>query len=257
MSWRAGLFLLNRNTVFNDDILQKVWSEITVTEIFETRRKAKAQNARAFGHIYPVPQITAEVRACLSKLAEMFQKIDQDGYVRLSRWNQLEIARCLWRYLEPRTSKYQPYQPLLQQLNNHLLAAANIASEISKLPICSDDEDLYLCGIAEMQDELRDHARFVRHGLLKKRGVGAPSRKAKRLIVVNELARIYRSAGGRVTAAWDDDGKSIKGDFANFLVKVWEVLPPRARPPTSVTFTRLAREVDPKLKGQENTVSAT
>lgn len=229
-----------------DRDLKDLWAEIAANQIVEWYFNPD----RRSGPFNPdsMPGISADIRSTLDKLGGLFGTINNDGDVRLSRSNELEIIRHLWKYLAVPPSRYLSLQPALRQLHGHLVAAANLMSNISDTS-CPADE--YVAWVAGLEDTLRDHARLVRYELLEKGKVGAPLLKGKRLSLVNGLAGVYRSAGGRATTSWDDDGKSVKGGFANFLVRVWDVLPPHTRPPTAATFARLAKQVDPKLRGKK------
>ena len=184
-----------------DRDLKKLWAEIAANHLREWYLNPnRSQSFSPDG----MPAISAGVRSTLDKLGELFERINNDGDVQLSRANELEITRHLWKYLAAAPSKYLALEPKFRQLRAHLIGAANIMSDISDSS-CPADE--YLGCIVGLEDELRDQARLVSYEIPRKRKVGAPSVRAKRSTLVDGLARLYRSAGGSVTTTCGEDGK--------------------------------------------------
>lgn len=249
---------------FDDQALINLWDEIVDSDlnkfIAEFRDWAsageKADASRVDDKprgvcVGPTPAISDDVRSCLAKLPQLFQKIAEDNHVHLSRGCQLEIARSLWLYLMHLPSpKYEQHQSLLTLVARHQRMIAVIRSELSQMPVDGPAGE-YLDLIDGEEDELSEIADIVRMEMPKKSKVGHPHTTRKRLSLIDALARAYRSAGGRVSAAWDDDGKTLKGGFPTFLTRIWEVLPSHARPPTARTFARLAKKLDPSLRGKK------
>jgi hypothetical protein len=184
----------------------------------------------------------------------MFKQIEEDEKlddVRFSRWHQLQVTRYLWRYLEPAPpSTQQEYQTLLGRIGRHEKVLADIWSEISGMPTNGPAGE-YLDLIMGEQEDLKDLAAFVRAEMPRNRKRGAPPTKRARLRLVNELARVYLSGGGRVTVSWDEGETDLKGGFAAFLTHIWEILPSNAKPPKARTFARLAKEVDRALRAKK------
>jgi hypothetical protein len=263
----------SNSACFDDQALLNLWDEITdadvnkfiseFRELVNAREKTDAHTVDCNTAkpkcvcVGPAPGISDDVRSCLAKLPQLFQKIAEDNHVHLSREHQLKIARLLWLYLEPGPSpKYEQHQRLLALLARHQRVLADIGSELSQMSVDGLASEYLELMYAE-EDELRNLADLVRMEMPKKRKVGHPRTTRARLSLVNGLARIYRLAGGSVSASWDDDGVSLKGGFPAFLIRIWEVLPWDAKPPTASTFARLARQVDRSLRGQGNSSSAS
>jgi hypothetical protein len=238
---------LEFNSPADDDAYyRELWKRIMAAEVVAMAlRTMRGQNNQCV-FLRPFPGVSHDVKLCLAKLGSAFAKLNTTGTVHFSEDDQLVVGGHLWRYL------YKPSNvddTIIERVIHHASELASLLAEsnyqlLSPLDECFDlaEEQRILRELAEFASDLLPPASTKKRGARPKQG---------RVDLVCKLAAVYRNAGGRVSASWTSDGSTLSGDFPAFLAVIWGILPAHARPPTALTFMRLARKVPRELRGQE------